>query len=303
MQHRYAIVQVHNLPDFLVFAALIPKLTGARVILDLHDLMPEFFAERREQPMSSLPVRIVLWQERLSCRFADHVITVTDLWREALIKRGVPADKVAVVMNVADDRIFRQVTTHSASDRDGAFRLIYHGTLARRYGLDIALRALSIVRESIRDIHLTIHGNGEYRSELEELVDELRLQDCVEFSSRFVPTDELPGLLMKADLGIVPYREGVFTGGILPTKLMEYAALGIPAIAARTPAISAYFDDTMVSYFAPGDVEDLARRISELYRNWTRLAELTRNVQQFTQRYNWTTEGSGYVALVERLRN
>jgi hypothetical protein len=43
-QRRYGVVQAHNLPDFLVFSALWPKLTGARVILDLHDLMPELAA-------------------------------------------------------------------------------------------------------------------------------------------------------------------------------------------------------------------------------------------------------------------
>ncbi|HZD10310.1 MAG TPA: glycosyltransferase, partial [Candidatus Binatia bacterium] len=106
-KRRYRVVQVHNLPDFLIFAALFPRFGGARLILDLHDLMPEFFAARTGRPMDSLVVRAVAWQEQVACRFADHVITVTDVWKETLVQRGVPAEKVSVVMNVADPGIFR----------------------------------------------------------------------------------------------------------------------------------------------------------------------------------------------------
>jgi glycosyltransferase involved in cell wall biosynthesis len=310
-QRRYSSVQVHNLPDFLVFAALIPKLAGARVILDLHDLMPEFYAERFQRSLDSLPVRLVRWQEWLSCRFADHIITVTELWRQALIERGQPPEKVTVVMNVADDRIFhRDVAAEMSGDCDSLlkpeagddrFRLIYHGALAPRHGLDLALRAIDVVRQTAPDIHLTLHGDGEYRRYMESLVDELALQDHVQFSPDFVPTAELPELLKRADLGVVPYRDGVFTSGILPTKLMEYAALGIPAIASRTAAISAYFEDTMIEFFTPGDVEDLARCMLMLYRNRNRLAELAQNIEKFNQRYNWKAQSAGYVALVERL--
>jgi glycosyltransferase involved in cell wall biosynthesis len=303
-QRRYDIVQVHNLPDFLVFVALVCKLTGARIILDLHDLMPEFYAERFQRSMNSLPVRLIRWQERLSCRFADHIITVTDLWRQALIQRGQPRDKVSVVMNVADDRIFHPGAASGVSqgdDRDGLFRLIYHGTMAQRYGLDLALRAIDLVRREAPDIHIMLHGGGEYRQTLEIMVGELNLQDHVQFSTRFVATDELPRLIERADLGIVPYRDGVFTRDILPTKLMEYAALGIPSIAARTRGIAVHFDETTVQFFTPGNVDELADCILTLYHDRTRLASLARNTVKFSERYNWSNQRENYLRLVERL--
>jgi glycosyltransferase involved in cell wall biosynthesis len=301
LRRRYDVVQVHNLPDFLVFVTLIPKLTGARVILDLHDLMPEFYAELFQKPLDSLSMRLIRWQERLACRFADHVITVTELWRQALIERGQPAGKITVVMNVADNRIFYREAATDAFDDDGCFRLIYHGTIAQRHGLDLLLNAINVVRQTAPDVHLILHGDGEYRRSLESLADKLGLQDQVQFSPDFVPTAELPKLLKRAHLAIVPYRNGVFTGGILPTKLMEYAALGIPAIASRTPAASAYFEDTMVEFFTPGDVEDLTRCILRLYRDRARLADLAQNADKFNQRYNWAGQSANYVALVERL--
>jgi glycosyltransferase involved in cell wall biosynthesis len=301
LQRHYDVVQVHNLPDFLVFVALIPRLTGARVIIDLHDLMPEFYAERHERSMDSLPVRLIRWQEWLSCRFADHVITVTELWRQTLIRRGQPADKVTVVMNVADDRVFHLDAAADVDRRDGRFCLVYHGIMGRRHGLDLALRAVDQVRHAVPSIHLLLHGGGEYLPALESLASELGLQDYVQFSTHFIPTAELPALLQRADLAVVPYRNGVFSGEILPTKLMEYAALGIPAIASRTPAVAAYFDETNVQFFTPGDVDELAQCILTLYRDRTRLAELARNITGFNERYNWAKQRAVYLQLVDRL--
>ncbi|HEY0605023.1 MAG TPA: glycosyltransferase family 4 protein [Herpetosiphonaceae bacterium] len=300
-RERYDVVQIHNLPDFLVFAALVPKLAGARVILDIHDVMPEFYASRFKSGMSSWPVRLVRWQEWLSCRFADHVITVTDLWRETLIQRGVRPDKVSVVMNVANDQIFQDSAAEEPPERtDDHFNVLYHGTITERYGIDLLIRAIDRVRHTIPEVRLTIHGVGEYRDALVQLTAELGLQDYVQFSTRFIPTPEMPQFIRQADVGVVPYRRDVFTDGILPTKLMEYAALGVPSIVARTSVIAAYFDDTMVQFFKPGDVEDLAHSITLLYHDRQRLSSLAQHASRFNQRYNWTTVSAGYVALVEQ---
>ncbi len=299
---RYRTVQVHNLPDFLVFSAWMPKLFGARLILDLHDLMPEFYAARFGQSSDSLSARLIRLQERLSCRFADHVITVSHHWRETLVKRGVPPQKCSVVMNVADERIFHLPKDGSPplSD-DDEFRLIYHGTLVYRYGLDLAIQAIDQVRREIPNIHLVLLGYGFYIDQLIQMVEDLGLEDHVTIHSGLRPAEKLPEIIRAADVGIVPYRNDVFTDGLLPTKLMEYAALGLPSIAARTTAIENYFSDTMVEFFEPGNVDDLVRCILVLYKDPERLALLAQNSEKFNQRYNWTSIGAEYVALVERL--
>ena len=298
-QRRYQVVQVHNLPDFLVFVALIPRLMGAAVILDLHDLMPEFFMSRFGDEGNSLPVRLIRLQEQLSCRFANHVITVTELWRETLVQRGVPPAKCSVVINVADNRIFNQRPPLEPSE--DSLHLIYHGALTHRYGVDLALRAVARARTQVPGLRLTIHGRGEYLSDLEHLAAELDLQETVVFSTRLLPMDELPRLLASADAGLVPYRRDPFTDGILPTKLMEYAALGMPAIVARTPAIEAYFTEDMVDFFEASDVNALTDCIVRLSRDRNRRAKLASNIRQFNKRYNWTTQRAEYLALMARL--
>src|SRR6266850_6264590 len=180
IQNRFDVVQVHNLPDFLVFSAILPRLTGSRIILDIHDLMPEFYCSRFKKSLDSVPVHLVQWEEFLSCRFAHRVITVTDLWKETLVRRGVPPDKCFVVMNLADPQYFEPaVPSEGRRERVSSevqpFRLIYHGTITHRYGVDLLLRALQLVRSEIPNVSVRIHGRGDYMNAVRELVTNLDL--------------------------------------------------------------------------------------------------------------------------------
>ncbi|MBI4790805.1 MAG: glycosyltransferase family 4 protein, partial [Chloroflexi bacterium] len=299
LRRRYDVVQVHNLPDFLVFAALVPRLSGSKIILDLHDLMPEFYCAKFNTHMQSLPVRLVACQEWLACRFAHHIITVTESWRQTLILRGVPPAKCSVVMNLADTRYF-QAGSAARPTEDG-LQLIYHGTITRRYGLDLLLQAFARVRDSIPGARLTIHGRGEYIQDVRALVESLALEPVVSVQSEFLTAAELAQLIRAHHVGVVPYRRDIFTDGILPTKLMEYMALGLAVIAARTPAITAYCDDSMVELFTAEDVDELAQRIQHLYHHPERRRELARNTSRFNQQHNWPSQRERYATLVEEL--
>ena len=301
LRRHYDVVQVHNLPDFLVFAALVPKLTGSRVILDLHDLMPEFYRGRFGQGKWNFLLHVIFLQEKLSCKFSDQVITVSEHWRWALIERGVPEDKCSVVMNLADPRIFHPISAKDVPARDdGYFDLFYHGSLPERYGLDLVLQAMDRVRHEIPRIRLTLIGFGEHLETLKRIADDLELRDCVQFKPA-MPAEQLPPLIATADLGVVPYRNDVFTDSLLPTKLMEYAVMGLPCVVARTSAITRYFDETMVQFFSPGDVDGLAHCIQKLYRDRTKLNDLACNIKKFNERYNWSDQRASYLRLVGQL--
>jgi glycosyltransferase involved in cell wall biosynthesis len=294
----YDSVQVHNVPDFLVFSAALPKLTGSGVILDLHDLMPEFFASRFGGRMDSPLVRGVALQERLAAAFSDQLLTVTDLWRQTLVNRGISPDKVTVVMNLPDASIFRPAPPRD-QPTSGSLTVIYHGTFTHRYGLDLLIRALAHARER-HPLQLLLHGRGEFLGEMRRMVDELGLHDSVRFSTEPLPTEALPDLIRSAEMGVIPYRSDVFTDGILPTKLMEYAALGIPAIVSRTPAVEAYFGDDMVRFVEPGSVQGLADALSELAARPQLRTALALNALRFAQERRWESEAATYAAVVER---
>jgi glycosyltransferase involved in cell wall biosynthesis len=298
LRGRYDVVQVHNVPDFLVLAALPAKVIGTPILLDLHDLMPEFFASRFGGRMDSLPVRIVRWQERMSRALADHVITVTELWRQTLISRGASADRVGVVMNAPDERLYPPRPPRT--DAAGPVRLIYHGTVTHRYGIDILLRAVAQARDRV-PLRLTLHGRGEMAGEVSALVDDLGLTDIVTLSREKLAVEDLAALIAEADIGVVPNRNDVFTDGILPTKLMEYAAIGVPAIVARSSATTAYFTDDMVRYVDPEDAPAMADAIVELAQRPDLRRDLAVRARAFQDAHPWSAEADRYLSLVEAL--
>jgi glycosyltransferase involved in cell wall biosynthesis len=99
LRRRYDLVHVHNVPDFLVFAAWLPQGMGAKVILDIHDILPELYAGKFDSKSESPVFRALLHLERVSCWRADHVIVANDLWRERLVARAVQADKCTTILN------------------------------------------------------------------------------------------------------------------------------------------------------------------------------------------------------------
>ena len=298
-RRRYHTVQVHNLPDFLVLAAAPVKLAGARVILDLHDLMPELFAGRMERQMSSRIVRAIALQERMSCRFADHVITVTDDWEATLHKRACGSEKTSVVMNLADHRVFGR---HARKATDTAtVDIVYHGTFTARYGVDVLVNAFADAAGDDPRLRLTLLGDGELRPELVRLVEERGIEDLVTMSNGMLDTEELSHYLSTAHIGVVPNRSNIFTDGILPTKLLEYVAMGIPAIVSRTPGVAEYFDDQMVFFVEPGSAKELQEALVALAGNPARGSAMVDATAAFESTFSWEQQARQYVATVEAL--
>jgi glycosyltransferase involved in cell wall biosynthesis len=299
-KRKYDSVQTHNTPDFLVFSALYPKLTGAKVILDIHDLMPEFFCSRFGSSLDHPLARILILQEKLSCRFADHVITVTEPWRETLIGRSVSRERSSVVNNAADHRHFHRRTTPLSQGNgvEGSVKLLYHGTIVHRYGVDMALRAVARLRQTLPKLEMSVHGRGDALEEVRELVKTLDLSDIVTVTSSFLPAEELAELVAAADIGLVCYRKDIFTDGILPTKLLEYSVAGVAALASRTSAVTTYFGEGAVEMFEPDNLDDLSTHLERLIREPERRAELAASIGRVDQANQWASEAAQYTELV-----
>ena len=299
---RYRLIHINNMPDFLVFGAWLPKLLGTPVIHDVHDLMPELFGEKFGDRGGGWIMRLIHAQERWAGRFASAVLTVEERLKDILASRGVPRERIHVLMNLPDDRIFAPRPALPAKGLGARFVVVYHGTLARRLGLDIAIRAVAQAREAIPNIELRIIGAGEERDALIALRDELRLGDAVKFSDGFVPVQAIPALIADADLGLCPLRISGGTDIMLPTKLLEYVTVGIPCIVPRTGTIARYFDDTMVQFFEAENCDSLARAIVALHADPARRDALALEAtRRFAAVYSWSRHKTVYIGLVARL--
>ncbi len=305
IKNRYQVIHVHNMPDFLVFTALIPRILGAKVILDIHDPMPEFYMSKYQEQTDTLTVRLMRWQEKLSAWLAQAVITANPNFKNKLVKRGIRSDKITVVNNVPDLRLFvRRTDSRKPLHKGKPFTLTYPGTIAPRYGLDVAIRSMPLLMKKIPELRLVIIGSGAkqaYVAELAKLAEHLGVSSSVYFEP-VVPTVQVPRYLLQADVGIYPALPDPHMNIAVPGKVLEYAIMGLPIVASRLEALENLFPDSAILFFEPGNVDQFASCVLELYENPAKRDELVRNADRaFVQKYTWRTEREVYFKLLNQL--
>lgn len=293
----YDVVHVHSVPDFMVFAAWLPKFTGAKIILDIHDILPELYASKFGGSRRSVIFKLLLGVESISAHMADHVIIANDIWRERLIARTVPANKCTAILNFPDRDIFHKSGVHRS---DGKFVILYPGTLNQHQGLDIALRAFAKIAKEVPQAEFHIYGRGPDRQKLIDLADELQLgQQCVLHD--ILSLREIAGVMEAADLGIVPKRNNSFGDEAFSTKTLEFMALGVPLIVAATTIDKYYFNDSVVRFFHAGDEDDLAAAMLEVIKNDELRKKLAKNGLEFAQLNDWEHNKYRYLTIIDSL--
>jgi glycosyltransferase involved in cell wall biosynthesis len=271
---------------------------GAQTILDIHDALPELYATKFGSSLDSAVFRWLVLVERLSCRFADHVVVANDLWRQKLVRRSAAAEKCTTLLNYPDLRLFKPLA-EKRKPRDGRFIILYPGTLNRHQGLDIAIKAFALAKDRMPNAEFHIYGEGPARAELMRLTKECGLNGRVRLMAP-VPIGKIASIMASADLGVEPKKAEGFGSQALSTKILEFMACGVPAIVSRTEVHAYYFDDTLVRFFAPGNEIELAEALVEVYshsldQDWVRRA------LDFASRYSWQKRVVEYEDLIDSL--
>jgi glycosyltransferase involved in cell wall biosynthesis len=285
------------MPDFLIFSAILPKIMGVPLILDIHDPMPEVFLSKYGERANKIILSLIHLQERLSCWLADEVITVNSICKMNLINRGIPSGKITVVHNYPNSVVFNRnlYLNESASPRKD-FTLIYPGTVAPRYGLETAIRALPQLKTKIPEIRLVIIAqNNPYNGELQRLAERLGVLSCVEMKPP-IPNEKIPYCLSRADIGIYPAMKDIHMNLATPTKVLEFCAMGIPIVSSRLKMVEEIFGDSAIMFFEAGDVSQFTECIMELYKNPALREKLVTNAHQiFVQKLSWDLEFQTYL--------
>ena len=299
-RRQYNLVQVATVPDFLSFAAIPEKLGHVPLLLDLHEDMPEFFRDRFAAPLLRPLLPLVTAATKASAAVADELITVHEPLRQLSIARGVAPEKIAVVMNSADGRLF-DPTRHERREfmADGELRLIHHSNFQRIYGLDVAVDALSRLRPGLR-WRLDVYGDGPWRPQIEAAVARSGTGDRVHLHGR-VAMDDLPRLLAAADIGLVPSLPEPYLEYSLSTKLLEYAAMGVPTVASDLATFRHHFTDAALAFVPGGDPEALARAIERLADDPVGTVAMGQEARRQAAAYDWVAQKTRYIEIVRRL--
>lgn len=295
---RYDVIHVHSVPDFLVFAAIVPKLLGARVILDIHDILPEFYASKFGASKDSFLFKSLVWVEKLSIAFSDHVIIANHLWYDRLLSRSVAAEKCSVVINYPDPKIF---APRAKCPADGKFIILYPGSLNHHQGLDVAIGAFARVAGEMPGAEYHIYGEGSTKPALIQLASDLGMSDRILFHDA-LPTEEIAEIMAASDLAVVPKRASSgFGNEAASTKIMEFMSLGVPLIVSNTKIDTFYHDDTRVRFFESENEADLGEAMLELWSDPDLRAQLVAGASQYIEQNSWTVRKLDYLNLVDRL--
>jgi glycosyltransferase involved in cell wall biosynthesis len=297
---RYDIVHVHAPPDFLIAAALIPKVFGSRVFLDIHDLSSDMFAMRfANRRTLGLITGLLQVLERLSVLLADALLTVHEPYRRELIARGADEEKIVVVMNSLDERILMGLAPLKSKSKE--FRVVYHGTLTPSYGVDLLLRAAASVTNDIPNLRVELYGEGDAVPGLIRLADALGISDRVTIAGTYLEHQETLAKVMGADVGIIPNRPSPLNRFALSSKLFEYVALGITVISADLPTIRAHFGEDEVLYFRAGDYKSLADKMRLLATKPEVGRDLRERARTTYKMYRWHHSASRYRELLQEV--
>ncbi len=296
LRRRYDVVHVHNVPDFLVFAAWLPKLMGAGLILDIHDMMPELYAGKFAAGGPSAAFGALAAIERLSCRFVDHVIASNDLWLDTLNKRSAPADKCTAFINYPDTTLFRPSVTRKSQSTPFVF--LYPGSLNHHQGVDLAVSAFAAVRHQMPGAELHIYGRGPALPMLHELIRSLALDDAIRIKD-FLPSVQIAKVMGDASVGVVPKRADGFGNEAFSTKILEFMACGVPVVVARTRVDEYYFSRDVLTFFEAGNVESLAAALLDVYRSPIDAKRKATAALTLARSMSWQTKSPDYRSLVD----
>jgi glycosyltransferase involved in cell wall biosynthesis len=299
LRNRYDVVHVHNVPDFEVFATIVPKLTGAKITLDIHDILPEFYTSKFNKEERSISNRMILLIEKLSASFADHVIISNDLWIKKYTERAIDKDRCTVILNYPDPCLFSHVTK-VRKENGGKITMIYPGTLNWHQGVDIAIRAFAVIARKYPEVTFSIYGDGPTRNSLIQLTRDLEIEGRVILAG-LVPIDEISDVMSRADVGVVPKRANSFGNEAFSTKILEFMALGVPVIVSNTKIDKYYFSDDLVMFFENEDVDDLAAKMELMITNREIREQYRDKALEYIKENNWDVKKRIYLDLISSL--
>jgi glycosyltransferase involved in cell wall biosynthesis len=294
---RYDVIHVHSVPDFEVFAAIIPKMLGSKVILDVHDIVPEFYASKFNKGPDSSIFKLLVLVEKLSTAFADHVIIANHIWHGTLTSRSVPEKKCTVVLNYPDLAIFKRTPR---TRNDGKFVFIYPGSLNWHQGIEIAIRAMAKLVGRHPNAEFHIYGGGKEEGELAALSEALGIKEHVRFMGT-KSMEEVGVAMANADAGLVPKRAVGFGDEAFSTKILEFMAMGIPTIASSTRIDRYYFTDDHILFFKSEDIDDLAEKMATIMQDATLRGKMVANCDRYISENNWDVKRNEYFNLIRKL--
>jgi glycosyltransferase involved in cell wall biosynthesis len=302
LKKRYSLIQAHNLPDYLIFVGILHKLFGVKLLLDIHDPSVDLFEEKWPGKRNKIFKHLIKISERYSCKLADHLITVTTMCKEKLVERGNPANKITLILNTANEAIFKFNKLRNFTKISEGIKILYYGTIAERQGLHNAVKAMAYLLKDIPNSTLNIYGiyEASYRKKLESLNKKLNLENHVILHGS-ISREQIPDIINEHDIGIVPHPCTKYLNLSLPTKAFEYVTSGLPVVSTRIESLSKTLNDNCITYVENGNPKDLSEAIKYICINPEIRKSRVDSAYQSIKEISGQVMNKRYVELIDKM--
>jgi glycosyltransferase involved in cell wall biosynthesis len=298
----FDVIQACNPPDTFFALAWLYKPLKKRFVYDQHDLAPEVYESRFDQPSRALlwGLRLLEW---LTYRTADRVIATNASYREVALARGGKApEDVVVVRNGPDPQRMRRGPSRPELRNGRRHLCCYLGMMGPQDGVDLLVRAVDVLVHEMgrQDCSFALLGEGDSHQQVRELVHELDLEDYVTMPG-FVVDDELRAYLSTADVGLCPEPRNPLNEVSTLVKVMEYMAFELPVVAFDLKETRLSAGDAAV-YVTPNETKEFAAAIAALLDDPDRRAAMGRAGRSRVEEVlAWPHQAPVYVAVFDQL--
>lgn len=255
------IVVVSSPTFFSMFSGYVfSRLKRVPLIIEVRDLWPAAIIELGVLKNRAI-IRILEAMELFMYGAARHVVVVTESFRDNLVSRGIPADKVSVITNGVDPQLYSDGPKDPAIEQElgckGKKLVLYIGAHGISQGLDSVLEAASLLRHR-RDIVFGFVGEGAAKASLQARARELQLENVVFLPAQ--PKERMPLFYRTCDVGLVPLKKIPLFKTFIPSKMFEIMGCARPVVAALEGEAASILQRSGAAIVVPP--ED-AKRLSE----------------------------------------
>lgn len=310
LTRRISVYQFDSPPGFLVLALLLPRLAGARLLLAAREPVPE----RTEMMTTARFGRWLVYKDRLAetlaVRLSDFTLTPTREMRDQLGKKGFDVNRIGVVLSVPEDSAAAESgeappggkieSIRREDRRQGVFRMFCRPPGPGAEGLEVVVRALAELKDRLPGIQCRIQAAAEQLAPLTARAAALKLKNELKYLGPMTP-EKILEEMMACDVGLIPRPRSAYYELTHPPDLHAYIRLGKPVISSRLSSIAAYYPDGCIVYFEPGDEQDLADKIYQVFAHPEDLDRQVRAAADTARAYRWVREQKKYIGIFRNL--
>jgi glycosyltransferase involved in cell wall biosynthesis len=270
-------------PIFQAFSAwLVSFLRRRPLLLEIRDLWPEFAVE-----MGVLRNRILIGLARRLEKFlyarSAHIIVNSPAYRDYLIGKGIPEQKISLIPNGVDPQMFKPESDGRAVREElglnGDFVVTYAGALGMANDIPAILNAAAELRHE-KEIRFLLVGDGKERPRLQKMADELKLTNVKFTGAR--PKSEIADVLAASDACLATLLDIPMFRTTYPNKVFDYMASARPTVLGIDGVIRKVIDDANGGIFVPpGNPKGLAAAVLKLYKNRDEAKRMGNSAREF----------------------